>query len=177
MSFQLTDDLGLDYESTRREAQTLLTPILKSNFPATWNAIFDESKELGQNIRELKKETKWIVNNWLESKPLNLYQNPFHETEQRKQDYIEKIEQIQKQKANLRNLRNDLFSLFAETSAHKRGKDLERVLNRFFKEYQISIMKEFKITGEQGEGVIEQVGGIIEIDNSIYLVVCWIKNA
>lgn len=100
------------------------------------------------------------------------------EAEQRKKEYLAKIEQIKKQKANLQNLKNDLFSLFSETNAQKRGKNLEKVLNRYFKEYQISIKEDFMRTGEQGEGVIEQIDGIIELDNSIYLVeMKWKKDS
>jgi len=92
------------------------------------------------------------------------------ETEKRRREYAAKIEQVQKHKANLENLKTELFSLFSETNAQKRGKDLEKVLNAYFKEYQISIKEDFKRVGEQGEGVIEQIDGIIELDNSIYLV-------
>lgn len=92
------------------------------------------------------------------------------ETEKRRQEHATKIEQIQKRKANLQDLKTELFSLFSETNAQKRGKDLERVLNKYFKEYQMLIVEDFKRIGEQGEGIIEQIDGIIELDNVVYLV-------
>lgn len=58
----------------------------------------------------------------------------------------------------------DLFALFGETDAHKRGKALEGVLNRLFSSYQILVRDAFSIKGACGEGVIEQIDGIVEID-------------
>jgi restriction system protein len=92
------------------------------------------------------------------------------ETEKRRQEHAAKIEQIQKRKANLQSLKSELFSLFSETNHQKRGKDLERVLNKYFKEYEMLIVEDFKRRGEEGEGIIEQIDGIIELDNSLYFV-------
>lgn len=92
------------------------------------------------------------------------------ETEKRRQEYALKIKKIQERQANLQVLKTDLSSLFSATNAQKRGKDLEKVLSRYFKEYEMLIAEDFKRTGEQGEGIIEQIDGIIELDNTIYLV-------
>ena len=64
----------------------------------------------------------------------------------------------------------DLFALFGETDAHKRGKALEGVLNRLFSSYEILVREAFSIKGARGEGVIEQIDGIVEIDGYLYLV-------
>jgi hypothetical protein len=64
----------------------------------------------------------------------------------------------------------DLFALFGETDSHKRGKALEGVLNRLFASHDILVREAFSIKGASGEGVIEQIDGVIEIDADLYLV-------
>lgn len=60
--------------------------------------------------------------------------------------------------------------MFSDINPQKRGKDLEKVLNDYFKEYEILVREDFKRTGEVGDGIIEQIDGIIDLDNEIYLV-------
>jgi restriction system protein len=67
-------------------------------------------------------------------------------------------------------IRKDLSGLFAETNPQKRGKLLEGVLNRLFEEEGILIREAFTLEGEQGEGIIEQIDGVVEIDGNFYLV-------
>lgn len=88
----------------------------------------------------------------------------------RKKEYQKKLEEIQKQKEYIDKIKKDLFSLFSEVNPQKRGKILESVLNNYFKAFQILVKEDFKRLGESGDGIIEQVDGIIEIDNQIYLV-------
>lgn len=100
------------------------------------------------------------------------------EADIRKQEYMKKMEELQKHKVNLQNLKKDLYALFTEANAQKRGKDLEKVLNKYFKEYQILVKEDFKRTGEEGDGIIEQIDGIIDVDNTIYLVeMKWKKDS
>jgi hypothetical protein len=60
--------------------------------------------------------------------------------------------------------------LFAEPDAHKRGKALEAVLNSLFAAYGILVRETFTLKGRCGEGVIEQIDGLVEIDGHLYLV-------
>lgn len=92
----------------------------------------------------------------------------------------EKRRRIEEQQAavNARQLRTterqqvkaDLFALFGEADAHKRGKALEGVLNRLFDSYDILVREAFTIKGRCGEGVIEQIDGLIELEGHLYLV-------
>jgi restriction system protein len=96
----------------------------------------------------------------------------------RKQEYQNKIDQIQKRKEKLENIKKELFSLFSEENPQKRGKLLESVLGNYFKTYEILVKEDFKRNGEAGEGIIEQIDGIIEIDNQVYFVeMKWKKDA
>jgi restriction system protein len=88
----------------------------------------------------------------------------------RKKEYEKKIEEIQKHKEKLENIKKDLFSLFSDTNPQKRGKLLEKVLNNYFRAYGILVKEDFKRVGDKGEGIIEQIDGIIEIDNQIFFV-------
>ena len=67
-------------------------------------------------------------------------------------------------------IKNDLFALFAEPDAWKRGKSLESVLNRVFKFYGMLVREAFTIRGQQREGIVEQIDGLIELDSDLYLV-------
>jgi hypothetical protein len=47
---------------------------------------------------------------------------------------------------------------------------LEGVLNSLFQVYGILIREAFALTGNDGEGVIEQIDGVIGIDGQLYLI-------
>lgn len=82
----------------------------------------------------------------------------------------EKLRALQEYKRTISEIKDQLFSLFAVQDAHKRGKTLEGVLNRLFKAYGILIHSDFKYLGDKGEGVIDQIDGVIKIDSHLYLV-------
>ena len=67
---------------------------------------------------------------------------------------------------------------FPKAIPHKRGIQLEKVLNELFSAYGISVRESFRRTGEAGEGVVEQIDGVIELDGQIYFVeMKWLKGA
>ncbi len=57
-----------------------------------------------------------------------------------------------------------LSALFGESNSQKRGKSLEGVLNRLFEASGILVREAFTLTGAQGEGIVEQIDGVVEID-------------
>jgi restriction system protein len=73
-------------------------------------------------------------------------------------------------KAKLAKVKSQLFGLFAEADAQRRGKALEGVLNSLFAAYGILVKEAFTVKGRCGEGVIEQIDGLIEVDGQLYLV-------
>jgi hypothetical protein len=73
-------------------------------------------------------------------------------------------------KARIAAVKSQLFALFAEADAHHRGKALEAVLNSLFAAYGILVKEAFTVKGRCGEGVIEQIDGLVEIDGQLYLV-------
>lgn len=86
-------------------------------------------------------------------------------SDQREQEARERL----KRRAERDEIKKDLFALFAEPDAKKRGKALEGVLNRLFKSHGILIREAFTRV-EPGSGVVEQIDGVIEFEGHIYLV-------
>lgn len=80
------------------------------------------------------------------------------------------IEKISKKKEDVARVKGELFSLFSEKNRQKRGKALEKVLNSLFQVYKILIREAFTLTGDDGEGVVEQIDGVIEIDGHLYFI-------
>lgn len=74
------------------------------------------------------------------------------------------------QTAKIAGVRTRLFALFGETDAKKRGKALEEVLNDLFAAHGILVREAFTIRGPCGEGVIEQIDGLIEFEGTLYFV-------
>jgi restriction system protein len=70
----------------------------------------------------------------------------------------------------LARIRTDLFALFGEANAQKRGKRLEAVLNELFATHGLLVREAFTVKGWSGEGVIEQIDGLIEMEGLLYLV-------
>ncbi|MEX0751211.1 MAG: restriction endonuclease [Dehalococcoidia bacterium] len=94
------------------------------------------------------------------------------EQEQRARRAEQRIrqEQAEARLVALRETSRDLAALFRIDDAHKRGKDLEGVLNRLFKHSGVLVREAFTLRGWNAEGVIEQIDGVVEIDGEIYLV-------
>ena len=80
------------------------------------------------------------------------------------------IEKIRKKKEDIARVKAKLFALFSEKNSQKRGKALEGVLNSLFQVYGILIREAFVLKGDEGEGIIEQIDGVIEIDGHLYFI-------
>jgi len=94
------------------------------------------------------------------------------EREKHQREHQERIQALAHKQAELADIKNELFSLFGlpDSASQRRGKLLESVLNRLFRADDILVREAFALTGQEGEGVIEQIDGVIEIDGTIYLV-------
>ena len=75
----------------------------------------------------------------------------------------------------VRDRLNALFGMDEEPQ--KRGKLLEGVLNDLFRAYGIHLKEDFKRINPVDGSVVEQIDGVIEFDNQLYLVeMKWLKN-
>ena len=59
--------------------------------------------------------------------------------------------------------------LFGESDPVKRGKAIEGLLNRLFALYDISVREAFVLRVD-GQGIVEQIDGVVELDGELYLV-------
>jgi hypothetical protein len=80
------------------------------------------------------------------------------------------IKKIQKKNEEIEKIKKDFFSLFPMENPQERGRQLEKVLNRLFKAYDILVRESFSRKEEECSGIIEQIDGVIELDSEIYLV-------
>ena len=86
-------------------------------------------------------------------------------------------EVLRQKRETLDSIQQDLAHLFALEDAHRRGIALEDILNRLFRTDGILVRESFTRTGEPGQGVIEQIDGVVEIEGEIYLVeMKWLKD-
>jgi hypothetical protein len=67
-------------------------------------------------------------------------------------------------------IRSAFFALFAREDADGRGRALEGVLNDLFALDGILVREAFTRRGSPGEGVVEQIDGVIQLDGHLYLV-------
>ena len=105
-----------------------------------------------------------------------------NERERERQAQLAIRDREQKEKQQLRDKRAEvkhrLYALFGETDAHKRGKALEGVLNDLFATHGISVREAFTLRGAPGEGIVEQIDGLIEFKGHLYFVeMKWLKDS
>jgi restriction system protein len=88
----------------------------------------------------------------------------------RQAEHLAAIQAKQAKQRERDTVRDSLNRLFGERNPQKRGKALEKVLNQLFANHDILIKEAFTLTGQEGEGIVEQVDGAIELDGHVYLV-------
>jgi restriction system protein len=166
----ILERINQDTDKHLRERRELLKRITEFEaFSTCWES--DQLKAKG-----LVSEIQKVIN--VKDSFTRMKQERDKEHEKRKKEYQTKIDEINKQRLDLAAIKAEFFSLFSEANPQKRGKALEIVLNKYFRAYQILIRENFMRLGEPSEGVIEQVDGIVEVDNQIYLVeMKWKKDS
>lgn len=149
-------------EATLRERREILKRITEfENFSACWPEDQLEAKGFVSEIRQ-------VINVKDAFTRINLER----EAEQKKRlaEQQAKIEDAQQRKIKLAAVRRDLSALFTESNNQKRGKALEGILNRLFEASGILVREAFTLRGSQGEGIVEQIDGVVEIGDAPYLV-------
>ncbi len=149
-------------ESCLRERREILRRVIGfENFSVCWESDRLKAKGLVAEIREL-------VNIKDSFTRMNI------ERERERQQRIEK-EEAEKKVAHQRQevierVKDDFFMLFSMTNPQKRGHLLEDVLNRLFKAFGICVREAFCLVSDAGQGIIEQIDGVVEFDGHIYFV-------
>jgi hypothetical protein len=92
------------------------------------------------------------------------------ERKQRQAIYTSSVQAKQKEAEERAGIKNSLYKLFSETDPYKRGKQLEGILNSLFSFAGFLVREAFTLKGDEGQGIIEQIDGAVEIDGVLYLV-------
>lgn len=159
---QVLTELNVKGESCLRERREVLKRVTEfETYSSCWPA--DQLKARGlvaeiQKVVNVKDSFTRMANvREAEQQARTAHKQSELDNQRKKKDQIEKV-------------KTDLFSLFSESDRHKRGKALEKVINALFSAYDILVREDFTITGDEGEGVVEQIDGVIEFDSHLYFV-------
>ncbi len=149
-------------ERTLRERREVLKRVVEcEDFSTCWPS--DQLK-----VKGLVAETRRVVD--VKDSFTRMKQEQDRERRTRVAETTKREETAERRRAEIRLIKRDLFALFSESNPQKRGKALESVLNRMFKADGILIRDAFTVKGMQGEGVVEQIDGVVEISGHVYLV-------
>ncbi len=149
-------------EAAIRERREILKRVTQfDSFASCWPA--DQLKAKG-----LIAEICQLVN--VKDSFTRMNQEREREAQKRREEHDAKLEAIKQKRAQLQSIRADLTSLFTVNDPQRRGKMLEGVLNRLFRVAGISIREAFTLCGQDGEGIVEQIDGVVELDGNLYLV-------
>jgi hypothetical protein len=154
--------LNQEGEKRLRERREVLKRVVEfENFSVCWEA--EQFKARG-----LIAEIRGVVNVKDSFTRMNI------ERERERQQRMER-ERVEKQALQERNealegLYREMTALFGMNNPQERGKALERTLNKLFETYGIGVRKAFALKGEAGEGIVEQIDGVVEIDSHFYFV-------
>ncbi len=167
---QVLQDLNQRGEVALRERRELLRRTVEfSNFDACWPSDQMKAKGLIASIREIVGQKDAFTR-----------MNQEREREQRARiSAVEAANRSKQQRLDqIRTARSKFYALFAPSmSPQERGKKLEDALNGIFEAYGISVVGSFHIVGHEGEGIVEQIDGVIRLDGSlIFVEMKWYKQ-
>lgn len=156
--------LNAEGEKTLQERREILKRITEfDDFSTCWPD--DQLKAKG-----LVSEIRHVIN--VKDSFTRMKQEAERERQQRQAEYQAGVKAKQQRQNEFLSIKNDLYSLFGMPSnqSQRRGKLLEGILNRLFKLNEMLIRQAFELSGQDREGIIEQIDGVVEIDGQIYLV-------
>ena len=81
-----------------------------------------------------------------------------------------KLEEAQRHRERYAKLKKDFAALFTLSNPQQRGKRSEDMFNELFALGNILVRQAFTLAGEVGEGIIEQIDGLVDIDRRLFLV-------
>ena len=92
------------------------------------------------------------------------------EQSKNKREQQQKVETIRAEAEKIEAIKKRYYALFSIDNPQERGKKLEEVLNALFAAHNILVREAFTVCGSDGEGIVEQIDGVIELDSHVYLV-------
>ncbi|AJE23505.1 MULTISPECIES: restriction endonuclease [Azotobacter] len=150
-------------EPALRERREVLRRVVDfANFDTCWPSDQLKAKGLVASIREVvnQKDAFTRMNN---------------AREEERHTRLAEVQRVAAEKrertSRIETAKRELYSLFgAATTAQDRGKRLETALNNLFQAYGVLVCKAFHLVGETGEGIVEQIDGVIELGGVLYFV-------
>ena len=147
--------------SLRTRREILRRVVEFEDFTVCWPNDRLEAQGLVANIRNVVNQKDAFT---------RMYQEREYEVRKNAEVQRRKAAAINQRRENLQVIQKDFNRLFAMDDPHIRGRLLEDVLNRMFSEYDILVRDGVRRKGKSGQGIVEQIDGVIELDGVIYLV-------
>lgn len=148
-------------EATLRVRREVLKRVVEfENFSVCWDSDRLKAKGLVAEIRDL-------VN--VKDSFTRMKQERDKEAQRHRLEYDQKIRAQNQRRIKLEQIKGQFAALYSQQDPHKRGKNLETILNAVFEAYGISVRKAFTMRVD-GLGVVEQIDGVIQLDGHLYLV-------
>ncbi|MBI5173315.1 MAG: restriction endonuclease [Candidatus Melainabacteria bacterium] len=144
-----------------------------------------ERREILKRIVEFDDFSTLYANNQLPAKGLvaeirrvvevkdsftRMQQEKDREIEQHRAKQRAELEQQTKKRSDLSIIKQELYALFALKNPWNRGKQFESLLNRLFAVSGFLIKEAFTIKGDEAQGIIEQIDGVVQFEGHLYLV-------
>jgi restriction system protein len=149
-------------EQTLRERREVLKRVVEfEDFSTCW-----PNDQL--IVKGLVAEIRRVVN--VKDSFTRMHQERESDREQHKAMQRQKLDQLEKARVLRESIKQDLYALFKDSDAHRRGKALEGVMNRLFKAEGLLVRDAFTLSDPSGKGIFEQIDGVIQFDGSLYLV-------
>ena len=157
-------------EATLRERREVLRRVVEfTNFDACWPDDQLKAKGAVAGVRD-------IVN---QKDSFTRMKQAHEEERQGRLAVIEKDRRAKQERtAKIDAAKQDFYTLFgAALTPQQRGKQLETALNLLFQAFDIAVHEAFHLVGDHGEGIVEQVDGVIELKGALYFVeMKWYKD-
>jgi restriction system protein len=159
----ILDSLNTRGEATLRERREVLRRVVEfANFDTCWPSDQLKAKGLVAGIRDVvnQKDTFTRIN---------------QEREQERKQRLAQTEdatRIRRERlAKIEAAKNEFYALFGSSLTRQaRGKKLEMALNNLFAAYGILVQDAFHIVGDCGEGIVEQIDGVVELKGALHFV-------
>ncbi len=133
-----------------------------NNFESCWDDKMLAAKGAVAKVRELVNEKDAFTR--MENERDNERKVRAAESEKRATEQRNKIKERE-------DIKRNFYSLYTTSATpRERGLAFEKVLNKIFSLDGLLVREAFTIKGDSGEGIIEQIDGVVELDNHLYLV-------
>ncbi len=159
----VVERLNVRGEKTRRERREVLRRVVEfASFNSCWPNDQLKAKGLVAEIRDTVNQKDSFTRMKLEREQERKARlDETRSAARKKQEKMSKIESV----------KNEFYGLFGTSiTPQERGKKLETVLNDLFNAYDILVHESFHLVGGHGEGIVEQIDGVVELNGDLYFV-------